>query len=335
MFLHTLTIQKELKRLCENNMFYIRLKGGLGNQMFQYAFGESLAKASGLEVKYDTRFLEDVDSSVYNNFRSFAKRPLVLSHFPNIDKNKFVSLPSYKLHSGILGRIYDKLSAFVNPNFIKEKRFQYDTYVNLVGDNKYFDGNWQSYKYFESEEMSARIRQDFFLSRKTTQKTSDQITIAIHIRRGDMANNPRTRSFHGIVTTEYIKQAVEQMYKKIFADQSSKKSVSWIIYSDDINWCREHLHKENIGIEHNNAFQMHEPENTGSDEEKAINQMAHMTTCDHFILSNSTYGWWAAWLSQTNKHKVVICPKEFYKAPGYSAVDLIPPHWIQLNTPLD
>ncbi len=330
-------------------MFYIRLKGGLGNQMFQYVFGEALSNKTGKEVKYDTRFLEDIESSKYNSFRSFAKRPLVLSHFPNIDKNKFISLPTYALHSGILGRIYDKVLTKINKRFVQEKHFQHDNYETYVKDDAYFDGNWQSYKYFN--QIEERIRHDFDLSSYLNSPSNESRTdsgnegseqskkICIHIRRGDMANDPRTRAFHGVVSVTYVKEAVKKMYEILASTISTASSpTEWMIYSDDIPWCEENLNRNNIGINQKDILSFYNP-NLKTDQAKVINpsivQMADMTEADHFILSNSTYGWWASFLSQKNLNKTVICPKEFYKASGFSSIDLIPPTWVTIDIPLE
>lgn len=111
----------------------------------------------------------------------------------------------------------------------------------------------------------------------------DKIVSAINIRRGDYLTQPRR---HPVVTKEYIDVAIKQL-----PEHDIK-----LIISDDIQWCKENLRYENAFFAENYYDQ---------------DALWLLSLCDHYVISNSTFSWWGAWLSR-NKNKVVISPSVWF-----------------------
>ncbi len=323
-------------------MITVRLKGGLGNQMFQYAFGESIQAKTGISVQYDTSYLKGLYSDkskaleMFLKMRSqsavFAPRSFSLDIFPNIDQTKFVSHSKYRVRQSLAGKIVEKLIEKYDFRFMQEKRFQYDDYSKKIKDGMYLDGNWQSYKYFDA--ISGNIAHDFTFqngneygemsteAKDFEKHVLESESVCVYARRGDMAKDPRAAALHGTVSPQYFSKAIEEM---IVRTKDRNPNLKWFVFSDEIDWCKENITHPKVAYTYfNNDW-------SGKG---AAHQLRIMSECKHFIIPNSTFGWWPAWLSRSaEKHsipKVVICPKEFYKHTAFGAEDLIPPSWISL-----
>ncbi|MCC6323941.1 alpha-1,2-fucosyltransferase [Candidatus Nomurabacteria bacterium] len=261
-------------------MIVIRLKGGHGNQMFQYARGRVLA------IKYKTQL--SIDLNYFKN-KNFTPREYNLDQFnikaKIIEKSKIPFLLKYLLP------------------VIKK--------INWNG-NIYLDGYFQSEKYFKK--YSDIIREDFTLKEIPT-KTEDLIkeikncnSVCMHIRRGDYVGN----KLHQVQDIYYYKKAIMELEKKVKIDNI-------YIFSDDIIWC-----KENIKFNYKITFVNKEELNITDVEELCI-----MTNCKYFIIANSSFSWWGAWLAP-NKEKIVICPEKWYSNESIDTSDLIPESWIRI-----
>lgn len=172
------------------------------------------------------------------------------------------------------------------------------------------DGYWQSEKYF------AHCREEVLKAFSYRLEPVFPDTCAIHVRRGDYLNYPDK---HPVVTEEYIRLAVNVMISKT-------NICKFKFFSDDIAWCKElieMLHKEYPDI----WWGYSEGRTEAQD-------LAHMFSCQHQIISNSTFSWWGAWLNQ-NPAKVVVSPsKHNWFGPGNAHLDtsdIIPDSWIQIK----
>jgi hypothetical protein len=191
---------------------------------------------------------------------------------------------------------------FVNINKIKfdntykESNFRY----NKIPFKKNCDlfGYFQSCKYFDN--CTNYIKECFeFKNPENHNKYKD--ICAIHIRHGDYI---KFFDYHSIQTMKYYNEAM----KKIPCEK-------YIIFSDDIKWCRKNF----IG----NQFIINE---TGS----SVIDFKLMSACNHFIIANSSFSWWAAWLSK-HSNKVIIAPNNWFgpKLKKLNPIDdLIPTDWI-------
>lgn len=269
-------------------MIITKLSGGLGNQMFQYAFGRALSIRNKTEFKLDL-----------SNYRSNKEqRVYVLGVFG-------ISTP--------LATFWERLTT----KKILEKNSTYDAGVTSLVSGL-FTGNWQSEKYFS--DFADTIRKDFELKNVgqkyeehvaslETKKTQGETSVSIHVRRGDYATDARTLAKHGLLPIDYFVNAMNTVKGKV-------KDAHFYIFSDDIDWIRKHFNlSEKITFVSKHDM---------SDAE----QLILMSKCEHNIIANSSYSWWAAWLN-ANKNKIVIAPKEWFKTIA-DTTDLIPSSWLRI-----
>lgn len=159
-------------------------------------------------------------------------------------------------------------------------------------------GYFQSWKYFDH--CSDYIREIFTLREKENNITFKGLC-AVHVRRGDYLQFP---DHHPTLDMSYYKAAMERVPASKF-----------LIFSEDVQWCRENF----VGPQ----FIVTEPASSAIDFKMQM-------SCNHFIIGNSSFSWWAAWLG-THSDKVVIAPKKWF-GPALEAThpthDLIPPDWV-------
>jgi hypothetical protein len=274
-------------------MITVRLKGGLGNQMFQYALGRVLAIKNSAELKLDTSFLS-------LNFKSITKRTYNLDVF-NIKAE--ITHSSYLI--SILRRIFKSRG--------QEKSFQFDKNILSIGGEAYLDGYWQSPKYFER--LEDMLKKDFILKNPLTHNTkilAEEIknsnSLCVHVRRGDYVGNKN----HEVTDKDYYTRGIEYIKNHTQIDKI-------YVFSDDINWCRNNLSFEfPVMFVDNNYAGIYGEEH-----------MYLMSKCKNFIIANSSFSWWGAWLSEY-KDKIIVCPKQWFPDASVSTNDLIPESWVRI-----
>lgn len=273
-------------------MILLRLNGGLGNQMFQYAFSKALAHKYRQKIYFDHSQFEG----------SNRKYSLDLFDF-NISPSTEIDPEDIKDYECFLMQE----SHF---NFDRNALRALDGY-NLIKNIFLISGYWQSYKYFSS--ISKLVRVDYRLTYKIDktyyeiqEKIKNSKSVMIHVRRGDYLLNGNLEK-HGVIDIEYIKKGmtyyIDRLPKPVF-----------FVFSDDIEWC-----KANIPQFKNTVF-------FEKDCDEGKTSFSLMRQCQHFLISNSTFSWWAAWLSDYKK-KHVICPKNWFRENDIDTSDLIPPNW--------
>lgn len=300
-------------------MIVVRLHGGLGNQMFQYALGRHLALKNDMELFIDTTYFDHIP----HRQKYFVKREYDLDIF-NIKANLLPSkeagfLPCYssklwhKAKHQVKKRfnLYEKMNAY---KILSEKLdYAFDPTILGSGQNVYLIGYWQNEKYFKDikEEISREFTFKGTFNVQTyrlAKEISDCNSLCLNIRRGDYINNPT----HGFTGTEYINQAVETLRKKVDIQKI-------YIFSDDMDWCRQNL---SFDVPHSFVTQDY----AGP---KFSSYLYLMTQCRHFVIPNSTFGWWGAWLSGYPQ-KIVIAPKRWVGVPGLDTSGIIPEGWITM-----
>ncbi len=295
-------------------MITIKLVGGLGNQLFQYAFGRALATKQNTELV--------LDHTTYTTWQfqtNDAVRNFKLDHF-NIKARLITETESLAQHT-FKKRLLRK---------IKRKIFPHQAYIFnpqyfSVQNDSYLEGFWQSEKYFSP--IADEIRKELTLKTPlTTQATSLRNTIktstpaiSLHVRRGDYANNPSISKRFGMCDIEYYKKALALLTEKL-------GTYSVFIFSDDIEWAKEHLPQIlPLGVQ-DHYMSRPDPADYGKfDYEEII----LMSSCDHHIIANSSFSWWGAWLNPNNK-KIVIAPKQWIADKRVKTRDVIPSNWIQI-----
>ena len=288
-------------------MIISRLIGGLGNQMFQYAAGRSLAIANSCELRLDISGFENY--ALHNGYELdlFNIKAQIAS---TKDVSKLVSTN----HSRLSRYISRQLGIKKSTHFI-EKSFTFDHKFFDAKPPVYLDGYWQSYKYFES--IESQLRHEFSLKyylSKLNLDTSEQISsvnaVSVHIRRGDYVSNKHTNSVHGVCSLDYYRSAIKTITERV-------DNPVFFIFSDDIAWVKDNLAISSgaVYVDHNSGRQ-------------SYNDMYLMSLCQHHIIANSSFSWWGAWLG-SNPNKIVISPKQWFINDTITD-DLIPKSWVRL-----
>lgn len=293
-------------------MVIVKMMGGLGNQMFQYATARRVAFINNADLKLDTNLFSNHDSKS-------TPRKFILGNFNIVGnvatKKEIECFKKYKRnHIKIFGWFYNRLIAD-DSIYISEHGYGLNRKVLSLTDNVYLDGWWNTPKYFE--DIGHIIRQEFTL-RDMQSKEYENIrkeisfckAVSIHVRRGDYVTNPELTKNYGTCDLNYYNQSIVHIAKKI-------KNPHFYIFSDDIEWV-----KKNLKIEHPHTF-------VSNESIKDYEELMLMAKCKHNIIANSTFSWWGAWLNH-NKEKIVVAPKVWFKDTSFIPTDLVPKSWVRI-----
>lgn len=295
-------------------MIIVQLKGGMGNQMFQYALGRVLSLRHGVELGLDARYLGKKPAWNNDTVREYCLGSFCVAG--RLVTSLEVPLP-YKITNPLFARLFDRAIGVFLPtkDIAIERGHGFEGAALASGPNAYLSGWWQSYKYIEGCEDV--VRADFSFREALPghietlgHEILAQHSVCVHVRRGDYVGNTK----HDTVTIEYYRKALELLRAK-----GATLSVLYV-FSDDVAWCKEHIQFDTPSV----VFVG--PEYTGV---KDTGHLYLMSQCKHFIIANSSFSWWAAWLSE-NPEKVVIAPKRWFNDDTIDTSDLTPPSWIRL-----
>jgi hypothetical protein len=264
----------------------VKIFGGFGNQLFQYAMALKIAKKNKNSLILDSSWFDSTIS--YATKRNFDLKFLNLSIDTTIRFNERIKLLFY--NNSLLKKIpFKRKLRILNDN---------DPICFEELDNVYLNGYWHSYKYFD--DVKDDLFNDFSLkynidinSDFRNQILSENNSVSIHIRRTDYVNNP----FYAQCSMQYFQNAMNLIAKKI-------ENPVFFIFSDDLDYV-----KKNLKI--NNTVYYALNKNT---EISTIEDFFNMQSCKHHIISNSTFSWWASWLNP-NPNKIVVIPKHWYTNP--------------------
>lgn len=289
-------------------MICVRLDGGLGNQMFQYAAGRVLA------MRHQTGLVMDLSTLSKKNPYVTA-RTFELGHFSHagtlLHKNMSSCLPW-------LHRV-PALSSWVSPwHTFVEKGAAWQPGFDTLRDQTYLVGYWQSHRYFSH--ISQVLAQEFEASdalSPVSQAVAGEITacasVAVHVRRGDYVSLASAATFHGILPTSYYAAALLRVRAQVTDPHV-------FVFSDDPQWCRENLPFDGVV-----TYVSH---NAGSD---AWQDLVLMGRCKHHVIANSSFSWWGAWLADQRwglAGRTVTAPKHWFAGTAEQHLqDRYPAHW--------
>jgi len=190
-------------------------------------------------------------------------------------------------------------------------------------EDVYLDGYWQSEKYFS--DFAEQIRKDFTLRNllggatqaMLTKIISDDQSVSLQIRRGDNAHSPSSMKTFGCPGIEYYESCIDALVNELKKNDLFGNKINLYVFSDEIDWAKENFHSR---------F----PITFVTSRDIALcEEIALMKACKHNIISNSTFGWWGAWLNE-NPNKIVVAPKQWALLGAKNFRDLIPNGWIRI-----
>jgi hypothetical protein len=157
-------------------------------------------------------------------------------------------------------------------------------------------GYWQTEKYFES--IAAKVRAAF----EFRERRSILPCISLHVRRQDYVG---LQHFHGMPGIEYYQEAVALIRREV------GRPVPVMVFSDDIQWCRENLPSDFLISDSLNKYE----------------DLRLMASCDYHVIANSSFSWWGAWLGP---QKLVVAPKRWFTDLNTDYSDIVPERWVKL-----
>ncbi|WP_165784704.1 alpha-1,2-fucosyltransferase [Solitalea longa] len=286
----------------------MKFLGGLGNQMFQYAFYKSLSECYS-NVKAD---LSDFHS--YDLHYGFELDKVFYIQLKKASNFESKLLDKHGSNNNWYYRKLRRISGLKKAYYHEKTEFNFDPQIYSEGDKsvRYFWGYWQCEKYFETIKDS--LVSDFTFTKPLDdenkailQEIESCNSVSIHIRRGDYVNHPLLGN---ITTLEYYQTAISIIKTTI-------ENPVFFVFSNDIEWCKETLKEDGFKFINNNT------------NAQSYVDMQLMSRCKHNIIANSSFSWWAAWLNQ-NPNKIIISPKKWTNNPEYTYHGLILDSWIKI-----
>jgi hypothetical protein len=296
----------------QQNKIIVRLKGGIGNQLFSYAASRRLA------IKNNSTLILDDISGFLRDYK--YRRTYQLNHFqiPCRKAQTSERLHPFPRPKRYLFRLWNKILPFEQRRYIQSEGIDFDSRLLAMTTRGtvFIDGYWQSEQYFK--DIETVIRSDLEI-RPPTDKTNQALaarildcqSIAVHVRFFDTPDSQVTNNIPKV----YYAHAVKKICKLV------GNYAHYFIFSDQPSAARKLIPISNDRItliNHNNT------------EESAIYDLWLMGLCDHFIIANSTFSWWGAWLAN-NPDKMVIAPSlrinQGVSSWGFDG--LLPDEWIK------
>lgn len=299
-------------------MIIVKLMGGLGNQMFQYAAARRLALQHGTEVVFDASYFDYCPT--WDTPRQYELGHLcVKARFATAIEAAEMSgfnLPAAPRFKMIFRRL---LGAGAKVNLYREEPNRFCREVLDLPDNTYLFGYWQSDRYFS--DISIILREDLKIgtalegvNKDIAVQISSTEAVAVHFRRGDYVSSAKTAAFHGNLTEAYYLRAIEELCRTV-------SNPHLYIFSDDPDWVRHEL-----------TFPVPVTIVDHNPPERGYEDLRLMSFCRHAIIANSSFSWWGAWLIN-NPNKVVVAPQRWFNDKSKNMPDLIPSDWLQVDVP--
>lgn len=280
----------------------IKLTGGLGNQMFQFANGYTIAKKKNAKLYLDLSWFNR--RILHNGFE--------LDHVFNVYSKVIFLKKNFSLKKLNLSNFLNEL----NFTYYKynEPHYHYSAKINQIPNHCFLKGYWQSELYFK--EYTDDIKKIFCFKNIEDQeniliknKIINNNSVSVHIRRGDFLLE--RNKIHQINLKKYYSESI----KKILEFNNNP---FFFIFSDDPIWVSKNfiINSKHIFVKNNKG-------------NNSYLDMKLMSLCKTNIISNSTFSWWAAWLN-INENKKIYAPKNWFNDKSISTDDLIPSTWIRI-----
>lgn len=295
---------------------YVKLYGGLGNQLFQYAFGKSLSK------KLSANLILEVESGFENDFfkRKYSIKDLGIN--PRVISNSD-AVSRLTVSTSFLGKLYRRLNVYIPKNsrfyYRERKKFWFDEEVFKIKNNIFFDGYWQNHNYFKDiiNDIRLEINNGYdYKNDNISDLLNNKNTVAVHMRYPHAFVNGKmhkgTKEHFYCLDFSFFIKAIHEM-KALVPDPF------FCFFSDNVEWAKKKIDNANLGIKYEFI-----------DSGNVISDFQLMRQCNHFVISNSTFSWWAAYLAN-RPNKQVISPKNWINEVDFEAMDFFPKDWHLIN----
>ncbi len=288
-----------------NKAIGVRLYGGIGNQMFQFAAGLAMAKRLGADLY--------CDSSHFGAKNSRPDRPLGLRAF-GLDwiEGRVPPFGRRRELASFLRLVPDRFRGAARLRV----GFGYDPRFEEVNETCALVGYFQSWRYFRGHEDAVRVA--FDVTRLPVINTdadaairSARNPVAVHVRRGDYASTPEMIANFGLLEADYYAGARLEIEKRVAAP-------TYFLFSDEMPRAREVL------SDWQDLTPIASP--------NPLEDFRLMSLCSHYIIANSTFSWWAAWLGDA-PGKTIAAPRRWSgpaRTKDVSIDDRLPPDWIRV-----
>jgi hypothetical protein len=298
-------------------MIVVALRGGLGNQLFQFAKGYAQACAHDSDVFVDTWFLDHSGPEVTKRVFDLLWLNVPAQKAPEVVVGPMRTCASPARGLKRIPKAAALLAARAKgkPRVQVEAAFEWSRQQHLGSRNAYLLGYWQSPKYFQSVSGVVRswLKPSHSLDLKTIElrsRIASSNGVCINVRRGDFVSGP-TRGFHGLMSPSYYREALKQL-------PASSRDQPVYVFSDEPEWC-------NTKLDLGRPFEviMHDHAGPGFS-----HYLDLMQACSYFVIPNSTFGWWAAWGSGVPGSQIVA-PLNWFADPSINTRDLVPSDWLR------
>ena len=291
-------------------MIIVKLYGGLGNQMFQYAAARACGERLQTDVAFDDEYFLHPD-------RFGSAWPYQLD---------LLKTQIQKWHSKVPKAAFDPVFRLIRrlnraglptPGFFFEKPSQYDERINALSENTFLDGYFQSEKYFKSirgqllNELAPKADWGS-ANEQMARKMAESESVSLHVRRGDYVSNPAAARVHGTCDLAYYQRAIEHFEARL-------KAPTFFVFSDDPDWVKANIRPSS------SSDVVYVNQNSGL---TSYFDIFLMSRCQHNIIANSSFSWWGAWLN-TSANQEVVAPARWYSDIRINTGDIYPETWLK------
>ena len=296
------------------------IQGGLANQMFQYAFFQTVCKLNNYELLLDLSWFNNSEVEQWNiDSKKIKPCCFQLDVFKNnynfsiLQNSSFLFQKRYPGYNNFLIRKFfnqiEKLKPYHQKIYIKQKHINFDKKLLKISDNSHLTGFFQHHQYLNLNRNSIlksfklkieNQNQDFL---KLKNRFVNCNSISVHVRRGDYVG------LNHACSVNYFNSAIQYIMSKV-------KNAEFFIFSDDIDWCKKHLSFERNPNYIDDKYNLED-----------YHELMLMKYCKHNVISNSSFSWWGAWLNE-NPNKIVIYPDKIKETLNK---DLCVESWVELK----
>lgn len=291
-------------------MIGVRLAGGLGNQMFQYAAGLRLATRHDTQLVLDLSRLQERTACTPRAFGLHCFRVRAT----RTGTPRLLPSSEWAGRARALFRRIREPRAPLGMTLWPERGYAFDEAVLQAPDAVCLEGYWQSEKYFHDVEPLVRAHFSFAEEpdgdvRRWIGEIARCESVAVHVRRGDYVSTAAGRRFHGVLPLDYYAKAAGLIAAQV-------RNPHFFVVSDDPPWCRQH-------------FRIPHPVTVVEGARSASEDLRLIRSCRHHVIANSAFSWWGAWLADPPS-RLVVAPERWFLTPELDTKDLIPPGWLRV-----